>query len=102
MGGHTVSYLATVECDRCEARGTYDITEQQGSVTAAVPVGSTPPLRDPDQWSLTTVLTIAASAKGPVVVFAGSTQGRITVRVDVDPRQTGDEFTYTVSDIVVK
>jgi len=102
VGAHVVTYLATIECTRCEAKGTYHITEQQGTVTDAVPVGDTPPLPDPDQWSFTTVLTIAANAKGPVVVFAGSTQGRVTVRVDVDPKRTDDEFTYTVSDIVVK
>jgi hypothetical protein len=101
VAGHTATYLATIECDRCQVAGTYQITERQGTVTHVEPVGSTRTLPDPDQWSLTTVLKIAASAKGPVEVYAGSTQGRITVRVDVDPARKGDEFTYTVSDIVV-
>jgi hypothetical protein len=101
VGAHVVTYLATIECARCEAKGTFRVTEQRGTVTEAVPVGDSLPLLDPDQWSFTTVLTIAANAKGPVAVFAGSTQGRVSVRVDVDPKRSGDEFTYTVSDIVV-
>jgi hypothetical protein len=99
--GHIASYLATIDCARCEAKGTYHITEAQGTTTEATPVGSTPPLRDPDQWSFTTVLTVAASAKGRVSIDTGANNGTIRVTVDVDPKRAGDEFTYTVAGVSV-
>ena len=101
VSGHTASYLATIDCTACEAKGTYRITEAQGTVTEATPIGSTPPLHNPHQWSLTTVLTVAASAKGNVSVDAGANNGTIRVTVDVDPTRSGDEFTYTVADITI-
>jgi hypothetical protein len=93
IGGHTVDYLATISCARCETNGTYHFTERGGAVIDVIPIGSAPPLVNREQWSLTTVLEIAASAKGPVTTNVGSADGTITVSVD--------DFTYTAADITL-
>ncbi|MEI8237893.1 MAG: hypothetical protein WCI22_00600 [Actinomycetota bacterium] len=102
VADHSVSYLAIISCSNCEAKGQYRFSERAGTVTDVAPVGTTPPLRNRDQWSLSTILNIAADANGKVTVHVGANDGSITLTVDVDPATTGDEFTYTAMAIDVR